>query len=162
MVLVYILILVVILVINAVVADKFSEIAEMKGHEGKPYFWFTFFLGFIGMLMVVALPNITGPKAAESQVPQQYNPAPAPRPASQPAFYNQPKPVGGWTCTCGRQHQGYETSCICGVTKASLNRPPVSQAAPAQSAEMKKCPKCGLPQKQDRTVCWSCGQRFED
>ena len=26
-------------------------------------------------------------------------------------------PAGGWVCTCGRTHQNYEGTCICGVTK---------------------------------------------
>ena len=30
----------------------------MKGHEGNTYFWFTFVFGIVGMLMVIALPNI--------------------------------------------------------------------------------------------------------
>ena len=29
-----------------------------------------------------------------------------------------PMPQGGWQCSCGRNHQAYETSCICGMTKA--------------------------------------------
>ena len=45
------------LVIDYVVARKFADIAEMKGHIGDTYFWFTFLLGVIGMLMVVALPS---------------------------------------------------------------------------------------------------------
>ena len=26
--------------------------------------------------------------------------------------------AGGWTCTCGKNHAAYESSCVCGVTKA--------------------------------------------
>ena len=25
--------------------------------------------------------------------------------------------AGGWTCTCGRNHAAYESSCVCGATK---------------------------------------------
>ena len=53
----YLLGVVIALVIDYVVAKKFADIAEMKGHEGDTYFWFTFLLGVVGMLMVVALPN---------------------------------------------------------------------------------------------------------
>ena len=28
--------------------------------------------------------------------------------------------AGGWTCTCGRNHAAYESSCVCGVTKAEI------------------------------------------
>ena len=45
------------LVAMYLIAKKFSEIAEMKGHDGDIYFWFTFFFGICGMLMVVALPD---------------------------------------------------------------------------------------------------------
>lgn len=40
-----------------------------------------------------------------------------------PAKPSQPKPAfttppaGGWVCTCGRAHQNYEGTCVCGVTK---------------------------------------------
>lgn len=46
---------VVALIISALVAMKFEEIAKMKGHIG--YFWWCFLLGPAGWLMVVALPN---------------------------------------------------------------------------------------------------------
>lgn len=26
--------------------------------------------------------------------------------------------AGGWTCTCGRNHAAFESSCLCGMTKA--------------------------------------------
>lgn len=38
-------------------ALEFQTIAEMKGHSEKKYFWWSFFVGFVGMLMVVALPD---------------------------------------------------------------------------------------------------------
>ena len=53
----YLLGIIIALVIDYVIAKKFEEIAEMKGHEGSTYFWFTFLFGLVGMLMVIALPN---------------------------------------------------------------------------------------------------------
>ena len=38
--------------------DAFRDIAEMKGHEGRKYFWWTFILGLVGMMMVIALPDL--------------------------------------------------------------------------------------------------------
>ena len=38
--------------------DAFRDIAEMKGHEGRKYFWWTFILGPVGMMMVIALPDM--------------------------------------------------------------------------------------------------------
>ena len=52
-----ILILVVVLVINWFAAKQFHEIAKMKGHPESKYLWWCFWLGMIGWLMEVALPN---------------------------------------------------------------------------------------------------------
>ena len=54
--------IVIAMIIDYVIAKKFAEIAEMKGHEGDTYFWFTFIFGVVGMLMVIALPNTTAIK----------------------------------------------------------------------------------------------------
>ncbi len=40
---------------------EFQRIALMKGHGEKRYFWWTFLVGPVGMLMVVALPNESKP-----------------------------------------------------------------------------------------------------
>ena len=39
------------------VAAEFRRIAAMKGYDEPRYLWWTFFLGLVGMLMVVALPQ---------------------------------------------------------------------------------------------------------
>lgn len=39
------------------VARSFRDIAEMKGHDGRAYFWLVFWLGIFGMMMVIALPD---------------------------------------------------------------------------------------------------------
>jgi predicted RNA-binding Zn-ribbon protein involved in translation (DUF1610 family) len=54
----YLVCLIIALIIDYIIAKKFSDIAEMKGHEGGTYFWVTFLFGLVGMLMVLALPNI--------------------------------------------------------------------------------------------------------
>ena len=54
----YFVCLITALIIDYIIAQKFSDIAEMKGHKGSTYFWFTFVFGLVGMLMVIALPNI--------------------------------------------------------------------------------------------------------
>ena len=41
------------------VAAEFRRIAAMKGNNEARYFWWTFFAGPVGMLMVVALPQKT-------------------------------------------------------------------------------------------------------
>lgn len=45
------------------VAAEFRRIAAMKRHDEARYFWWTFLLGPVGMLMVIALPQ--EPKAPE-------------------------------------------------------------------------------------------------
>ena len=45
------------LVLDFFVSRSFQNIAEMKGHNGKPYFWWTFWVGPVGMMMVTALPD---------------------------------------------------------------------------------------------------------
>ena len=46
------------------VAKEFRRIAAMKGHDEARYFWWTFLVGPVGMLMVVALPNKNKPAEA--------------------------------------------------------------------------------------------------
>ena len=50
------LVCIVTVIINIIIGMKFQEIAVMKGHE-ENYFWYCFFLGIIGALMVIALPD---------------------------------------------------------------------------------------------------------
>lgn len=45
------------LAIDYLIATEFANIAEMKGHERRKYFWYTFIFTVIGMLMVIALPD---------------------------------------------------------------------------------------------------------
>ena len=55
----------IILFLNYLLAREFYAIAEMKGYEyHKKYFWYCFIFGWIGYLMVIALPN----KAVFSQL----------------------------------------------------------------------------------------------
>lgn len=46
------------------VAREFARIAAMKGHTEARYFWWTFLLSAVGMLMVVALPDHSEGKSA--------------------------------------------------------------------------------------------------
>ena len=55
-----------VLVLGYFIAAEFQKIAVMKGHTSMRYFWWTFLLGPIGMLMVIALPVVT--PSAESVV----------------------------------------------------------------------------------------------
>lgn len=39
------------------IADEFRRIAMRKGYCARRYFWWCFFLGIVGYMMVIALPN---------------------------------------------------------------------------------------------------------
>ena len=125
------------LVVAYIVASKFSEIAEMKGHDGRTYFWYTFWLGIYGILMVIALPNI---KSTENKVV-------APK-SEAPSFVRN------------------ETQIQPAAHTQASNSKDVNKDNPPVSAEIsngeKVCPKCGKSQRADRRVCWSCGQQFDN
>lgn len=50
--------IIVALIIQYFIAREFQRIAELKGHYEKRYFWITFFLWIVGMLLVIALPDL--------------------------------------------------------------------------------------------------------
>lgn len=57
-IIVVLIILVIILFLNYLLAKEFYAIAEMKSYEYHiKYFWYCFIFGWIGYLMVIALPN---------------------------------------------------------------------------------------------------------
>lgn len=52
----------IIIAVDFLIAFQFQRIAELKGHHEKIYFWWCFIcgvcaLGFVGYLMVIALPD---------------------------------------------------------------------------------------------------------
>lgn len=55
-----------VLTLDYFIAAEFRAIAVMKGHTSVRYFWWTFLLGPVGMLMVAALPVVTA--SAENAV----------------------------------------------------------------------------------------------
>lgn len=54
---VYLLALVVFFVLAYYDAKWFYEVAEKKGHHDRKYFWICFWLGWVGYLLVIALPD---------------------------------------------------------------------------------------------------------
>jgi len=129
----YLLSIAIALVIAYVIAKKFADIAEMKGHEGNTYFWFTFWLGVVGMLMVVALPNKNGVCINNS-----------------PTTYVEPKQTTPPVAVIAPV-----------ATDKNPNKAKAPVSAEIKDSE-KVCPKCGTVQKADRRVCWSCGQHFDN
>ncbi len=53
---IYLLVLVIIVLADWFIAHTFYEIAQMKGHNERKYFWWSF-VGLPGWFMVVALPD---------------------------------------------------------------------------------------------------------
>lgn len=53
----WVFILVIAVVIDFLVANEFYQVAKKKGHKEIKYFWLSFFLGIIGYLLVIALPD---------------------------------------------------------------------------------------------------------
>ena len=45
-------------------ANQFSAAARQKGHHDRKYFWICFWLGLVGYLLVIALPDRGGCTAA--------------------------------------------------------------------------------------------------
>lgn len=52
-----ILIVLVYFVLASIIAGWFSEVAREKGYSSPKYFWICFFMGLVGQLLVIALPD---------------------------------------------------------------------------------------------------------
>jgi len=50
-------VIVALLYLQYIIAKEFYSAAVTKGYSNKKYLWYCFFLGMIGYLMVIALPN---------------------------------------------------------------------------------------------------------
>lgn len=97
-----ILIIIVSLILNAIVAAGFNDIAKMKGHT-ENYFWWVFLFPIAGYIMVAALPDRKQPSAEVS-----YS---AKHPSSE-----------GWACRqCGHVNNEKSSGCAkCGTIKGSV------------------------------------------
>lgn len=51
------LIVIVYFVLAYFIAGWFSEVASEKGYSSPKYFWICFFMGLVGQLLVIALPD---------------------------------------------------------------------------------------------------------
>ena len=66
---VILLIIIVAFIIDIVAALQFRDIAELKGHDGSPYFWFCLFLAMAGWAMIIALPDLHARPSAQPAAP---------------------------------------------------------------------------------------------
>ena len=67
---VYILIAAAYLTLDYFIAKWFSEAAEDKGYDDRKCFWICFWLGFIGYLLVIALPDRGKRPAGPGELPK--------------------------------------------------------------------------------------------
>ena len=116
------------------IAYEFRNIAEMKGHDGKKYFWWCFVFTAVGYLMVVALPDR---KPAQQPQPVADSASKAPVRTSAPVLSPAPAP-----------------------SKAASDRVSASAVAPLIEEDQIVCPKCNTKQRSNRSCCWNCGATF--
>ena len=57
---------IVVLVVAYFIGKEFEYIAKEKGYTSRKYFWWTFLAGFVGIPMVIALPDRRGGTGAAS------------------------------------------------------------------------------------------------
>lgn len=69
---------IILIIVWACVSAEFRRIAAMKGHNEAKYFWWTLFMGPVGMLMVIALPQQAQSSGAEIPALGEYSDTSAP------------------------------------------------------------------------------------
>ena len=103
---VYLMILAVVLIINYFVAKQFESVAYDKGYNDSKYFHFCFWLGIVGYLLVIALPdrgsnrNTSLETTSEADVPQKEEPF-----VWQPASESSAMIVGETNIKCANCHR---------------------------------------------------------
>ena len=135
--------LIVALVLFYACAYTFYEIACMKGHGERKYFWWTFFIPLMGALMVIALPD---------------------RGAIENLHTSEDFPV----LKLSNEESPFHVSVgppsippIADVPKDDKPVTPVVVAPYSTDTEAQiECPACGRVQRANRTVCWECGAKF--
>lgn len=70
MVIICLLVLVAYFILVYFDAKWFYEVAEKKGHHDKKYFWICFWLGIVGFLLVIALPDRSNGQAEVTDLPE--------------------------------------------------------------------------------------------
>ena len=91
-----------------------KAINENKGYDGG--FWWGFFLGVIGIIVVA----VRQPYYTVGYIASRDSFYVAKKTAEKPIDMDAPVPEGGWRCMCGRVHEAYESSCSCGQSKRSV------------------------------------------
>lgn len=97
-----------------------KKVGENKGHDG--CFWWGFWLGFIGLIIVLTKPNDRSSIYGYGGAPQnEYERALSI--AANEAERKKKLKDGYWECNkCGELNAPYVTSCICGTTLSENKR----------------------------------------
>ena len=134
------------IVVCFMVASEFAEIANKKGYDGAKYFWYTFFLGIIGALMVIALPN------RNSNINIVHNTSHTDKENNGDNIHSVTKNVIPNTVENSND------------TKSVLEPDVPSQEKKATFKTTENntiiCSSCGFEQPEGRRVCWRCGSKF--
>lgn len=131
---VFILIGIAALAFLCLIAKEFANVAKEKGYSQKKYFWYSFLLGIIGYLLVVALPD-RGKKQERIVVTAPTIPVKNER--AEDAQIEQ-KPI----------------------EQKPKERVKLEQAKVVIVDDKIECPSCGTKQKGNRNVCYNCGCKF--
>lgn len=134
---IYFLILVIAFILKYFIAGWFFEAAEMKGYHDRKYFHICFWLGSVGYLLVIALPDRGNGKQSQ-------------RIASTVSTVNPQYTTPSQTATTEHKQEPAQTE--------KVSQQPVIPIA--SKPDFIKCPSCGFEQPANRNACWSCGQRF--
>jgi hypothetical protein len=126
-----IVVIIIMLIVIFIVALKVQRIAEMKGHNEKCYFHYSFWLGIIGTCYCLDRKII--PQKDDNFI--SYNNQPTSPVASKQLEKNN------------------------NIQQDDENKH-TNQMVSIDEKGNVKCPKCNLEQNGDRNVCWNCGCRF--
>ena len=102
----------------------FAKVAVDKGHS-KWYYLYSIIGGPYVFILIAALPDYRTSVGIYNDLKSRdgfYNPKEKePEKRAEPVFIAPPV-SGGWTCTCGRNHPAYVSSCPCGVSKSQIKK----------------------------------------
>lgn len=103
--------------LNMYLACLFFDMAVAKGYEDGKYLVVCFWLGTIGYLLIVAMPDRGEKQERKPMYPNAVPVAPvAPvAPTAKPG-------EGSWRCTCGKVNPKYVATCSCGMSKWESER----------------------------------------
>ncbi|MBQ6430564.1 MAG: hypothetical protein IJJ99_01620 [Oscillospiraceae bacterium] len=138
-----------VIVIQAFWATEMRKAAMEKGYPDAKYFWYSFLLGVLGALIVIALPD-RGRQPETIVVPQ-----PAPQQKTEPAANPKTEPV---------VNPKEDTSVMQPKERLEKNGVEIVDGRMCAAVEIIGdriiCPNCGTKQYGNRNVCYECGCKF--